>query len=202
MTTAINYIKKTVQNEFKKKEDENYNYKKIYTQRLIGYRHLKGTVVKLEKPTNIARARELGYKAKQGIIVVLTKVRKGSGLIRRPTKGRRPKRMGVNKVTRRISIQRMAENKAADKFVNLEVLNSYLVGEDGQHKYYEVILVDPSHPRIITDKDLHWICDPQHKGRSYKGLTSAGKKNRGLEKKGKGSEKNRPSLRANNRKAK
>ena len=202
MTTAINYIKKTVQNEFKKKEDENYNYKKIYTQRLIGYRHLKGTVVKLEKPTNIARARELGYKAKQGIIVVLTKVRKGSGLIRRPTKGRRPKRMGVNKVTRRISIQRMAENKAADKFVNMEVLNSYLVGEDGQHKYYEVILVDPSHPRIITDKDLHWICDPQHKGRSYKGLTSAGKKNRGLDKKGKGSEKNRPSLRANNRKAK
>lgn len=178
MTTAINYIKKTVQNEFKKKEDENYNYKKIYTQRLIGYRHLKGTVVKLEKPTNIARARELGYKAKQGIIVVLTKVRKGSGLIRRPTKGRRPKRMGVNKITRRISIQRMAENKAADKFVNMEVLNSYLVGEDGQHKYYEVILVDPSHPRIITDKDLHWICDPQHKGRSYKGLTSAGKKNR------------------------
>ena len=202
MTTAINYIKKTVQNEFKKKEDENYNYKKIYTQRLIGYRHLKGTVVKLEKPTNIARARELGYKAKQGIIVVLTKVRKGSGLIRRPTKGRRPKRMGVNKVTRRISIQRTAENKAADKFVNMEVLNSYLVGEDGQHKYYEVILVDPSHPRIITDKDLHWICDPQHKGRSYKGLTSAGKKNRGLDKKGKGSEKNRPSLRANNRKAK
>lgn len=202
MTTAINYIKKTVQNEFKKKEDENYNYKKIYTQRLIGYRHLKGTVVKLEKPTNIARARELGYKAKQGIIVVLTKVRKGSGLIRRPTKGRRPKRMGVNKVTRRISIQRMAENKAADKFVNMEVLNSYLVGEDGQHKYYEVILVDPSHPRIITDKDLHWICDPQHKGRSYKGLTSAGKKNRGLDKKGKGTEKNRPSLRANNRKAK
>lgn len=202
MTTAINYIKKTVQNEFKKKEDENYNYKKIYTQRLIGYRHLKGTVVKLEKPTNIARARELGYKAKQGIIVVLTKVRKGSGLIRRPTKGRRPKRMGVNKITRRISIQRMAENKAADKFVNMEVLNSYLVGEDGQHKYYEVILVDPSHPRIITDKDLHWICDPQHKGRSYKGTTSAGKKNRGLDKKGKGSEKNRPSLRANNRKAK
>jgi large subunit ribosomal protein L15e len=202
MTTAINYIKKTVQNEFKKKEDENYNYKKIYTQRLIGYRHLKGTVVKLEKPTNVARARELGYKAKQGIIVVLTKVRKGSGLIRRPTKGRRPKRMGVNKITRRISIQRMAENKAADKFVNMEVLNSYLVGEDGQHKYYEVILVDPSHPRIITDKDLHWICDPQHKGRSYKGTTSAGKKNRGLDKKGKGSEKNRPSLRANNRKAK
>ncbi|MDD3244558.1 MAG: 50S ribosomal protein L15e [Candidatus ainarchaeum sp.] len=202
MTTAINYIKKTVQNEFKKKEDENYNYKKIYTQRLIGYRHIKEAVVKLEKPTNIPRARELGYKAKQGIIVVLAKVRKGSGLIRRPNKGRKPKRMGVNKITRRISIQRMAENKAADKFVNMEVLNSYLIGEDGQHKYYEVILVDPNHPRIITDKDLHWICDPQHKGRSYKGLTSAGKKNRGLDKKGKGTEKNRPSLRANNRKAK
>ncbi len=202
MTTATKYIDKTFQKEFKKQKDDDYNYKKLYTERLIGYRHSKQSVQKLDTPTNIPRARELGYKAKQGVIVALVKVRKGSGLIRRPSSGRKPKRMGVNKVTRRISIQRIAELRAASKFPGLEVLNSYLVGEDGQQKYYEVILVDPAHPSIINDKDLNWICWPQNRGRVYKGLTSAGKKNRGLDKKGKGTEKNRPSNRSNNRKAK
>lgn len=202
MTTATKYIKETIQKEFKKEKDSNYNYKKLYTDRLIGYRRTKESVIRLDKPTNIPRARALGYKAKQGIIVALTKVRKGSGLIRRPVNGRRPKRMGVNKLTRRISIQRMAEIRANTKFPGLEVLNSYLIGEDGQKKYYEVILVDPTHPRIMSDKDLNWICWPQNKGRANKGITSAGKKNRGLDKKGKGTEKNRPSLRANDRKAK
>ena len=117
--------------------------------------------------------------------MVLAKVRKGAGLIRRPVNGRRPKRMGVNKITRRISIQRIAELRAASKYPGLEVLNSYLIGEDGQQKYYEVILVDPNHPRIMQDKDINWICWPQNKGRVHKGVTSAGKKNRGLDKKAK-----------------
>lgn len=202
MTTATKYIKKTIQDEFKKKKDTDYNYRKLYTDRLITYRRSKESVIKLEKPTNIPRARSLGYKAKQGIIVVLSKARKGSGLIRRPVRGRRPKRMGVNKITRRISIQRIAETRAAAKYPGLEVLNSYLIGEDGLQKYYEVILIDPTHPRIISDKDLNWVCWPQNKGRVYKGLTSAGKKNRGLDKKGIGTEKNRPSNRKNKRKAK
>jgi len=202
MTTATKYIKKTIQKEFKKEKDNNYNYKKLYTDRLIKYRHTKEAVLKLDQPTNIPRARSLGYKAKQGIIVALTKVRKGSGLIRRPVNGRKPKRMGVNKITRRISIQRIAEMRAVSKFPGLEVLNSYLIGEDGQQKYYEVILIDTTHPRIMSDKDLNWICWPQNKGRVYKGITSAGKKNRGLDKKVNGTEKNRPSIRANNRKAK
>ncbi|HRS42471.1 MAG TPA: 50S ribosomal protein L15e [Candidatus Diapherotrites archaeon] len=202
MSTASKYIKKTIQNEFKREKDENYNYKKLYTDRLIKYRRSKEAVTRLDKPTNIPRARELGYKAKQGFIVVLAKVRKGAGLIRRPVNGRRPKRMGVNKITRRISIQRIAELRAASKYPGLEVLNSYLIGEDGQQKYYEVILVDPNHPRIMQDKDINWICWPQNKGRVHKGVTSAGKKNRGLDKKGKGTEKNRPSIRSKNRKAK
>ena len=202
MTTASKYIKETIQKEFKKEKDHDYNYKKLYTDRLIKYRHTKDAIIRLDNPTNLPRARELGYKAKQGFIVVLSKVRKGSGLIRRPVNGRKPKRMGVNKITRRISIQRIAEIRSASKYPGLEVLNSYLIGEDGQQKYYEVILVDPSHPRIMQDKDINWICWPQNKGRAYKGITSAGKKNRGLDKKGEGTEKNRPSLRANDRKAK
>ena len=202
MATASKYIKETIQKEFKKEKNDDYNYKKLYTDRLIKYRHTKEAILRLDKPTNLPRARELGYKAKQGFIVVLAKIRKGSGLIRRPVNGRKPKRMGVNKITRRISIQRMAEIRSATKYPGLEVLNSYLIGEDGQQKYYEIILVDPTHPRIMSDKDINWICWPQNKGRAYKGITSAGKKNRGLDKKGTGTEKNRPSLRANDRKAK
>ncbi len=202
MTTAINYIKKNLQKEFKKQKDEDYDYKSLYTKKLIGFRNLKETVTTIKKPSNIPKARALGYKAKQGVIVCLTKVRKGSGIMHRPKKGRRPKRMGVNKLTRRISIQRMAEQKADNKYPNLEVLNSYLVGEDGQHKFYEVILLDPNHPSIVNDMDYNWICSEKHKGRAYRGLTSAGKKNRGLVKKGTGTEKNRPSNRSNNRKAK
>lgn len=202
MTTASKYIKKTIENEYKKKKDTNYDYRQTYSKKLIDFRKMEGSIVKVEKPTNIVRARELGYKAKQGIIVVFVKVRKGSGLILRPKNARRPKRMGINKITRRISIQRLAEQKADKSYPSLEVLNSYYVGEDGQKKYYEVIMVDPNHPAIVSDMDLNWIVSEKHKRRAQRGLTSAGKKNRGLVKKGTGTEKNGPSNRANLRKAK
>jgi len=198
---AYKYVSKVLQKEYRGEEDEFYDYDEVMKQKLIRWRR-EPAIVKVERPTNIARARALGYKAKQGIIVVRVRVRKGSGHHIRPNKGRRPKRMGVNKLTRRISIQRIAEERAARKYRNLEVLNSYYVGEDGQHYWYEVIMVDPHCPAILADKDLRWIAEPQHRGRAFRGLTSAGKKGRGLRKKGKGAEKVRPSLRAHNRKAK
>ncbi|MEM2338349.1 MAG: 50S ribosomal protein L15e, partial [Candidatus Bathyarchaeia archaeon] len=46
------------------------------------------------------------------------------------------------------------------------------------------------------DKDVNWICQKQHRGRVFRGLTSAGKKVRGLRKKGRGAEKARPSKKA------
>lgn len=202
MTTASQYIKKTIESEYKKKRDPNYDYRKVYSKKLIDFRKLEGSIIKVDKPSNIVRARELGYKAKQGVIVVFVKVRKGSGLILRPKNARRPKRMGINKITRRISIQRMAEQKADKAYDNLEVLNSYYVGEDGQKKYFEVIMVDPNHPSIVNDMDLNWIVSEKHKKRAQRGLTSAGRKNRGLVKKGNGTEKNGPSNRAKLRKAK
>ncbi|HID09542.1 TPA: 50S ribosomal protein L15e [Candidatus Micrarchaeota archaeon] len=198
---AYKYVSKILQKEYRGEEDEFYDYDEVMKQKLIRWRR-EPAIVKVERPTNIARARALGYKAKQGIIVVRVRVRKGSGHHIRPNKGRRPKRMGVNKLTRRISIQRIAEERAARKYRNLEVLNSYYVGEDGQHYWYEVIMVDPHCPAILADKDLRWIAEPQHRGRAFRGLTSAGKKGRGLRKKGKGAEKVRPSLKAHNRKAK
>lgn len=100
------------------------------------------------------------------------------------------------------SIQRIAEERAASHYPNMEVLNSYWVGEDGMHKYYEVILVDPQHPVIRGDPKINWICDPANRGRVYRGLTSAGKKGRSLMYKGKGAERSRPSVLAHERKGK
>ncbi len=195
------YIRETIQREYKHEKDNYYDYREVLKEKIRRWR--KGpAVVRVEHPTNIIRARELGYKAKQGFVVVRVRVRRGTGAHVRPNKGRRPKRMGVNKLSRRVSIQRIAEMRANRKYPNLEVLNSYYVGEDGQYYYYEVIMVDPHHPAIQTDPDINWICQPSQRGRAFRGKTSAGRKGRGLQKKGKGTEKNRPSLKAHNRKGK
>ena len=190
------------QKEFQGAKDADYNYRDIYRERLIGFRREKKSIVTVDKPTNLARARELGYKAKQGITVARVKIRKGSGVHPRPKKGRRPKRMGVSKLTRRLNIQGMAEQRVARKFPNLEVLNSYKVGEDGKNHYFETIMVDTSAPTIKKDKDLKWLAEKQHTKRVFRGLTSAQKKSRGLRKKGTNASKVRPSLRAKQRRAK
>ncbi|MFH1586958.1 MAG: 50S ribosomal protein L15e [Candidatus Diapherotrites archaeon] len=195
-------VTETFQKEYKGKKSPDYEYKNIYRDRLIEFRKEPLSIVKVDKPTNIARARKLGYKAKQGIVVARIRIRKGSGLHRRPTRGRRPKRMGVNKLTRRTSIKAIAERRVSKKFPNCEVLNSYFVGMDGLNYYYEVILVDTASPSIKSDRDLGWMTDRKHKGRAERGKTSAGKKARGQHKKGIGSEKARPSVRAKGRKIK
>lgn len=157
----------------------------------------KGNAIeRIEEPSKPERARELGYKAKQGMVLARTRVRRGGRRKKRPKKGRRPKRMGVRKITPGKNRQLISEQRTARKFPNLEVLNSYKIGEDGEYHYYEVIMVDPNHPSIKNDDDLNWITDSSQKNRVHRGLTSAGRSSRGLKNKGKGSEKNRPSLRS------
>ncbi|TFF90172.1 MAG: 50S ribosomal protein L15e, partial [Promethearchaeota archaeon] len=82
------------------------------------------------------------------------------------------------------------------KYPNLEILNSYHVYSDGKSHYYEVILVDPHHPVIKSDPQINWISEKPNRRRVNRGKTSAGKKRRGLRKKGWGSERTRPSIRA------
>ncbi len=177
------------------------NTRQLYWQRKIDWRAGE-TFVRVERPLRLDRARSLGYKAKPGYIIVRTRVRRG-GLRKSTIKGgRRAKRKGINKITMGKNIQRIAEERTSKKYPNLEVLNSYWIGEDGRHKYYEVILVDPHHPVIQSDPKINWICEPQHKGRVFRGLTSAGKRGRGLYRKGKGAEKVRPSIGAYDRKGK
>uniref|UniRef100_A0A7C2BL63 Large ribosomal subunit protein eL15 n=1 Tax=Thermosphaera aggregans TaxID=54254 RepID=A0A7C2BL63_9CREN len=155
--------------------------KELMRQRLIEWRR-QPSVVRVESPTRLDRARELGYKAKPGFVIARVRVRKGGQRKPRPDSGRRPKRMGVYGYAPAKSIRLIAEERAARKFPGLEVLNSYYVGEDGRYKWYEVILVDPHHPAICSDPEIKWICEPQNRGRVFRGLTSAGKKMRGLRK--------------------
>jgi large subunit ribosomal protein L15e len=167
----------------------------LMRQRLIEWRR-QPTIFRIERPTRLDRARKLGYKGKQGFIVARVRVRRGGLRKQRPKAGRRPKRMGVKKFKPAKSLKLIAEERAGKKFPNLEVLNSYWVGEDGRSKWFEIIMVDPDHPVIKADKGINWICQKQHRGRVFRGLTSAGKKVRSLRRKGRGAEKFRPSKKA------
>ena len=115
-------------------------------------------------------------------MVVRVRVRRGGLNKSRPNKGRRPKRMGVYGYSPAKGYRWIAEERAARKYPNLEVLGSYYVAEDGMYKYYEVIMVDPSHPVIKNDPNLKWLQNPANRRRVFRGLTSAGKKARGLRK--------------------
>ncbi|MGQ9588430.1 MAG: 50S ribosomal protein L15e [Thermoplasmata archaeon] len=173
--------------------------KDLMWQRLVDWRK-EGTFVRVDKPLRLDRARALGYKAKPGFVVVRARVRKGGLRKHRIRKGRRPKRKGILKITMRKNIQRIAEERTSKRYPNLEVLASYWVGEDGRHKWFEVIMVDPNHPVIRADPKLNWICSPKHGDRAGRGLTPAGKKGRGLVRvRGMGAEKTRPSLGAHDR---
>ena len=169
-------------------------------QRMMQWKAEPATV-RIDRPTRLDRARSLGYKAKQGFIIARQRVdRGGRQRARIELGGRRPKRMTRRKDLK-ISYQVVAEQRASTKFPNMEVLNSYLVGKDGKHYWYEVILVDRAHPNILADKNIAWIS--QKRGRVHHGTTAAGNRSRGiLTHKGKGAEKLRPSLRAKKRSAK
>ena len=169
--------------------------KELMRQRLIKWRK-QPSIIRIEKPTRLDRARKLGYKAKQGFVMGRAKVRRGGLRKKRPKAGRRQKRMGVKKFKPAKSLKLIAEERTARKFPNLEVLNSYWVGQDGRSKWFEIIMLDPHHPVIKADKNVNWICQKQHRGRAFRGLTSAGKKVRGLRRKGRGAEKVRPSRKA------
>ena len=167
---------------------------KLMRQRLVIWRK-QHTVPRLERPTRLDRARKLGYKAKQGFVIARVRVRRGGLRKQRPRSGRRPKRMGVHKFKPAKSLRLIGEERTARKFPNMEVLNSYWVGEDGKSKWFEVILLDPHSPVTKTDKDVNWITQKQHHRRALRSLTSAGKKIRSLRNKGRGAEKVRPSKR-------
>lgn len=152
--------------------------KKVLRERMVSWRK-SSVFTKLEKPLRLDRARALGYKAKKGFVVIRVRLLRGGHRRPRPNKGRRGKRLHTRK-NLMMNYQWIAEQRVARKYKNLEVLNSYLIGKDGVHYFYEVILVDPERPEIKTDKTISWIGNPENRGRVFRGLTSAAKKSRGL----------------------
>lgn len=177
-------MKRTFIDEYKNRSD-------IYKGHIVQWR-AEAPIHRIPKPTNIARARELGYKAKDGVITVRVRVRSGKRKRPAPAGGRKPSKNGrfysVDK-----SIQSIAEERAARKFSNCEVLNSYFIGKSGSEKFYEVMLLDRTRPSVASDSAYKKIVS--HHNRVFRGLTASGKRHRGLASKGFGVTKQRSSKR-------
>ena len=149
------------------------------------YRQLP-KVCRVTHPTRPDKARKLGMKAKQGYVVYRVAIRRG-GRKRPNPKGivyGKPKNQGINQLKNRRNLRVIAECRVGRVCPNLRVLNSYWVNQDATYKYYEVILVDPSHNAIRNDPTINWIVNPVHKHRECRGLTAAGRHARGMTKKG------------------
>ncbi|MBU2638858.1 MAG: 50S ribosomal protein L15e [Nanoarchaeota archaeon] len=165
----------------------------VWRGRLIQWRK-QPAVVKVEHPLRLDRAHALGYRAKKGYTVLRVRLGRGGRKREQIKSGRKSKNQRTMKIVEK-NYRVIAEVRAQKQFTNLEVLNSYYAGEDGKFFWFEVIMVDPEMPEIKADKRISWI--GSQKGRVYRGLTGAGRKSRGLLKKGKGAEKVRPSKASN-----
>ena len=167
------------------------------------YRQLTA-IHRVTRPTRPDKARRLGYKSKQGFAIWRVRVRRGNR--KRPVRKGiiygKPANQGIVELKFQRSLRSVAEERVGKVCKALRVLNSYWIGQDSIYKFYEVILVDPFHNAIRRDPKINWICDPTHKHRELRGLTSAGKKHRGLRLKGHLASKTRPSRRANWRRRK
>lgn len=172
---------------------------KTLRERMVGWRK-EGVFTKVEKPLRLDRARALGYKDKKGFVIIRIRVKRGGHKRPRPNKGRRSKRLHARK-TLKMNYKWIAEQRVARRYKNLEVLNSYEVGKDGVNYFYEVICIDPAKSEIKNDKNLNWICKSANRQRPMRGLTSAGKKSRGLRSRNP-MNKSRPSVRAGKRRGK
>ena len=151
------------------------SWKKDKKKRVV----MKSSFERVERPTRLDKARGLGYRSKQGFVLVRAKMKKGRRRRPTPRKGRKPKRMGVF-YTAAQSKQALLEKRTARHFPNLEVLNSYYIGQTGTHVMYEVIMVDAHHASIKSDKKINWIT--KDRKRVFRGRTSAAQKSRGLRK--------------------
>ncbi len=149
----------------------------LMRSRMISWRK-EGTVKRIERPTRLDRAHALGWKAKQGFFIVRVRIGKGTSKREKPSGGRKPSKAGMTSMNPKRSLQAIAEGRVGRKFPNAEVLNSYYVAEDGKQKWFEVILLDRAHPAVLSDRTVSWVANVR--GRAERGLTSAGKKSRGL----------------------
>ncbi len=128
------YVRKSFAQSYKTRSD-------ALKQRLSKWRKER-TIERAEGPTNPVRARELGYKATKDYVIARVRVKRGKRVRDRARLGRKP---GKNRkrVNPGRELSYYAEQKAMRRYSNLEVIGSYLVGEDGINKYFEIILINP-----------------------------------------------------------
>ena len=165
---AYKYITQTLQKQYKERDA-------VYRSKIMQWR-AGPAISRIERPSNISRARTLGYQAKQGYIVVRARVDKGRRT-RRKTMGGRKHKNNYRFVQPQMSHQAIVEQRVNRLFRNMEVLNSYWVGEDGNYKFYEVILADPAKPSVNISSAIRG-------GKAFRGLTSAGNSRGPSKKKG------------------
>lgn len=124
------------------------------------------TVVRIERPTRLNKARGVGYKAKLGF--ALARVKIGKGGRRRKyygRRGRKPSKMGLVHFSHGKSLQHIAEQKAQRRFSNMRIIGSYEVGEDGKQMWYEVVMIDPQHSNISKNPKMKWAVHPANRNR-------------------------------------
>ncbi len=166
----------------------------LQRQRLIAWR-TEPASIRIDRPTRLDRARAIGYRAKPGFIIVRQRLLRGGHERAREWGGRRSKNTS-QRVDLSKNYQQIAQHRVSTAYVNLEVLNSYKVAEDGKYLWYEIILVDPHSPSIRNDSIMKQFAQSP-RARAERGVTMADKRGRGLLNKGTGAEKLRPSQTAN-----
>ncbi|WOV92830.1 MAG: 50S ribosomal protein L15e [Candidatus Nitrosoabyssus spongiisocia] len=124
-----------------------------YRDRIIQWRK-ENAITRIERPSRVQKAHRLGYKAKQGIVVVRMRVGTGGMRRQRPRGGRRPKHLGVTRIKAHVSMKQVAQRRVLERYPNLSLLGSYFLYKDGMYYWFEVILADPSHPSILHDAEL------------------------------------------------
>merc|ERR1712029_464336 len=165
---------------YRKKQSDVLRY--LLRIRCWQYRQLT-KVHRVPRSTRPDKARRLGYKNKQGFVIFRIAMRRG-GRKRPVAKGcpyGKPKSSGAVKQQKPVrNLQSIAEERVGRRIASLRVLSSYWVGQDSTYKYFEVIMIDPSHKAIRRDPKINWMCASVQKHRELRGLTTAGKSSRGL----------------------
>eukprot|EP00917_Polyrhabdina_sp_WS-2016_P004409 GHVP01010062.1.p2 GENE.GHVP01010062.1~~GHVP01010062.1.p2 ORF type:complete len:203 (+),score=27.69 GHVP01010062.1:8-616(+) len=174
---------KYIQELYKKKQSDVMRY--ILKLRCWEYRQ-RSEIETSSSSVRPEKARLLGYKKKLGYTICRVRIRRGGRKVNKKARAKgKPINHGIKKRKIKENLQALAEKKAGKFCSNLRLLNSYWVAEDPTYKYYESILIDPQHNSIRNNKEINWICNGKHKHRESRGLTSAGRKHRGIAKKNK-----------------
>merc|ERR1712228_805894 len=152
---------KYLQELWRKKQSDTIRF--LLRVRCWEYRQLP-VIHRASKPTRPDKARNLGYKAKQGFVIYRVRVRRGSRK-KQLNKGinyGKPRNCGINQHKWRRNLRSKAEERCGRACGGLRVLNSYWIAQDSLYKYYECIMVDPHHKCIREDPRINWLRTRHH----------------------------------------